>query len=312
MQCLQIFKIIIIIPDFFILVAVPPLRPNGTDLTISKGKNGVVLTSDESEEDEFCDTIDPEHLQELQNGNHHEGPELNLEDTLQGVDSAQSSNNSNSSPERATNSTLTESENSDSESELKTSQLLTSTPYAKHVTFAIESSDSDRSSVVKLSQSEAVVSEESILEVNPVLENGHDSEAGVAALEDDSFTPIDDDSQRPSGILKSHHPVRECGGGDASQQPPGRSHVSRTRQTQGARNKEGKHFRSFTQVGFVRLFDVKENNNNNLKVDCIVRVKFWFNLHVNFFHKIHKIFHRTKSLISQGSSCTIHVVYPKY
>ena len=242
MQCLLIFKIII--PDIFVLVAVPPLRPNSTDLPISNGKNGVVLTSDESEEDEFCDTIDPEHLQELQNGNHHEGLELNLEDALEGVDSAQgSNNNSNSSPEHATNSTLTESENSDSESELKTSQLLTSTPYAKHVTFAIESSDCDRSSVVKLSQSEVVVtSDESILEVNPVLENGHGSDASVAALEDDSFTPIDDDSQRPSGILKSHHPVRECGGGDAAQQPPGRSNVSWTRQTQGTRNKEGKHF----------------------------------------------------------------------
>ena len=242
MQCLQTSKLIV--SDFFILAAVPPLRSNSTDLPISKGKNGVVLTSDESEEDEFCDTIDPEQLQELQNGNHHEGPELNLEDTLQGADSAQSSNNSNSSPEHATNSTLTESENSDSESELKTSQLLTSTPNAKHVTFAIENSDSDRSSVVKLSESEVVVSEESILEVNPVLENGHSSEAGVAALEDNSFTPIDDDSgsQRPSGILKSHHPVRKCGGGDASQQPPGRSHVSRTRQTPGTRNKEGNLF----------------------------------------------------------------------
>lgn len=203
----------------------------------------MVLTSDESEEDEFCDTIDRlEHLEDLQNGNSSEGWELNLDDTLQQVDSTRSSN-SNSSTEHATNSTLTESENSDLECDLKSSQVhvLTSTPYAKHVTFAVENSDSDRPAVVNsdLSEVEPSLSEQCLLEVTPLLENEHESQADVTATENEWFAPTDEGAQKPSGILKSHHPVRECGGGDASQQPSGRSHASRTRQTQGTRNKEG-------------------------------------------------------------------------
>ena len=214
------------------------MRPSNVDLPISKGKNGIVLTSDESEEDEFCDTIDPEHLQELLNGAHNE--EQELDDTLQRVDSTKSSNSSGS-PEHATNSTLTESENSDLESDLRSSHLLTSTPYAKHVTFAVENSDSNRPAVVNSDLSEVVpsVTEESFSEITPILENGHGSQTDGIVEEYESLMPTDEDAQNPSGILKSHHPVRECGGGDASQQPSGRSHVTRTRQTQGTRSKEG-------------------------------------------------------------------------
>lgn len=224
----------------FFLTTVPPLRPSNADLPLCKGKNSVVLTSDESEEDEFCDTLDPEHLQELQNGDYSDGQEFSLNSTLQGVDSTRSSN-SNSSPEQVTNSTLTESENSDLETDLKSSQLLTSTPYAKHVTFAMETSDSDRP-VVNSDLSEVIpsVGEDSILESNPFLENGHSGSGGIDVMKDNLVTPVDDGDQKPSGILKSHCPVRECGGGDASQQPTGRSHVNRTRQTQALRNKEGK------------------------------------------------------------------------
>ena len=205
------------------------------------------MTSDESEEDEFCDSLDPEHLKELQNGNHEaeeeeEDETLNIDEKLQTVDSARSSN-STSSPEHATNSTLSESENSDLESNLKSSQLLTSTPYAKHVTFAIEGSDSSTPTVVNsdLSEVEPSISEESFSEVTPVLENEQDSQANlhVVATEYESFIPFDEASKKPVGILKSHHVVRECGGGDANQQPSGRSHTGRARQSHGTRSREG-------------------------------------------------------------------------
>ena len=209
------------------------------------------MTSDESEEDEFCDSLDPEHLKELQNGNHkaeeqeeekEEDEELSLDDKLQTVDSTRSSN-STSSPENATNSTLSESENSDLESNLKSSQLLTSTPYAKHVTFAVEGSDSSTPTLVNsdLSEVEALVSEECFSEVTPVLENERDSEAiaHVVSTEYESLVPFDEAPKKPAGILKSHHVVRECGGGDANQQPSGRSHASRSRQSHGTRSREG-------------------------------------------------------------------------
>lgn len=207
------------------------------------------MTSDESEEDEFCDSLDPEHLKELQNGNHKaeeeeekEDDELCLDDKLQTVDSTRSSN-STSSPEHATNSTLSESENSDLESNLKSSQLLTSTPYAKHVTFAVEGSDSSTPTMVNsdLSEVEPLVSEECFTEVTPVLESEQGSQANVhvVATEYESYTPFDEAPKKPAGILKSHHVVRECGGGDANQQPSGRSHTSRGRQSHGTRNREG-------------------------------------------------------------------------
>ena len=223
-------------------ITVPPLTPSNADLLRPKGKSGVILTSDESEEDEFCDTLDPEHLQELQNGNQKEGEQLNLDDAFQRVDSTRSSN-SNSSPEHATNSTLSESENSDLESDLKGSQLLTSTPYSKHVTFAVDGSDSSAptGTVINsdLSEVDPLVTEECFSEVTPVLEDGHSSEISVVTTEYESYAPFDQVPKKPAGILKSHHAGRECGGGDANQQPPGRSHTGRTRQSQGTRNKEG-------------------------------------------------------------------------
>lgn len=228
--------------------SVPPLTPSSGDLLRPKGKSGAILTSDESEEDEFCDSLDPEHLKELQNGNHKaeeeekEDEELCLDDKLQTVDSTRSSN-STSSPEHATNSTLSESENSDLESNLKSSQLLTSTPYAKHVTFAVEGSDSSTPTMVNsdLSEVEPLVSEECFTEVTPVLESEQDSQANVhvVATEYESYIPFDEAPKKPAGILKSHHVVRECGGGDANQQPSGRSHTSRGRQSHGTRNREG-------------------------------------------------------------------------
>ena len=223
------------------------MTPSNGDLLRPKGKSGVILTSDESEEDEFCDSLDPEHLQELQNGNHkaeeEEGAEeLNIDDKLQTVDSTRSSN-STSSQEHATNSTLSESENSDLESNLKSSQLLTSTPYAKHVTFAVEGSDSSTPTIVNsdLSEVEPLISEECFAEVTPVLENEQDSQANVhvVSTEYESFLPFDEFPKKPVGILKSHHVVRECGGGDANQQPSGRSHTSRARQSHGTRSREG-------------------------------------------------------------------------
>ena len=212
-----------------------------------------MLTSDESE-DEFCDSIGPEHLHELQNGNSIEDQHLNLDDTLeQKIDSVDGSNNyyhnyynyCSGSPEHATNSTLTElSENSDLENNVQGSQLLTSTPYSKHVTFAVESSDSDRPVVVSsdLSQVVSTVREESCSEITSTVENGQASQAEVAVTEFDLPGLISSEgSQKPSGILKSHHPVRECGGGDTSQHPSGRNHASRTGQTQGTRSKEGRN-----------------------------------------------------------------------
>lgn len=218
---------------------VPHLRSQWTDLCAPKGQNVLILTSDESDEDEFCDTVDPEHLQELLNGDHIVVNEINLDNTLQNMDSSHSST-LNSSPEGATNSTSTESENSDLESDLKISELLTSTPFAKHVTFAIESSDSDRPIVInsELPKVVASVSEESVLEMVPLLENGCDSHALTNVLEDNPVPAIENGDQKPSGILKSHHPVRECGGGDASQKPSGRHHGGRTWQAQGLRSKE--------------------------------------------------------------------------
>ena len=216
------------------------MRPSNDDLLRPKGRSGVILTSDESEEDEFCDTLDPEHLEELQNGNHKEEEQLDLDETLQIVDSTRGSNSS-SSPEHATNSTLSESENSDLESGLKSSQLLTSTPYGKHVTFAVDGNDSSTTTVVNsdLSEVEPLISEECFSEVTPILENGHSSETNEVVTEYESFTPFDQAPIKPAGILKPNHSVRECGGGDASQQPSGRSHSGRTRQSQGTRNKEG-------------------------------------------------------------------------
>lgn len=237
---------------FITFISVPPLTPSNGDLLRPKGKSGVILSSDESEEDEFCDSLDPEHLKELQNGNHEaeeeeeeeeKDEELNIDEKLETVDSARSSCNSTSSPEHATNSTLSESENSDLESNLESSQLLTSTPYAKHVTFAVEGSDSSTPTVVNsdLSEVEPSISEESFSEVTPGLENEQDSQANlhVVATEYESFIPFDEAPKKPVGILKSHHVVRECGGGDANQQPSGRSHTSRARQSHGTRSREG-------------------------------------------------------------------------
>lgn len=227
--------------DFFVLTAVPPLKPHNTSMP--NAQNSVVLTSDDSEDDEFCDTVDPEHLQEPQNGDQLKENELYLDDTLQVEDHLPSSTSS-SSPEHATNSTLTESENSDLENDMRSSELLTSTPFAKHVTFAVESNGSaDSSSVVNSELSKVIPSdiEESFVEVTPLLEGECISEA-VAVLdasENNLVTPIENGDQKRTGILKSHHPVRECGGGEASQQPPGRGCVSRTRHTQGLRNKGG-------------------------------------------------------------------------
>ena len=229
-------------------ISVPPLTPSNGDLQRPKGKSGVILTSDESEEDEFCDSLDPEHLKELQNGDHkaeeEENEGLNLDDKPQTVDSTRSSN-STRTPECTTNSTLSESENSDLESNLESSQLLTSTPYAKHVTFAVEGSDSSTCTVVNsdLSQVELLVNEECFSEVSPVLENEEDSQVEanvhVVATEYESVIPFDEAPKKPAGILKSHHVVRECGGGDANQQPTGRSHTSRARQSHGTRSREG-------------------------------------------------------------------------
>ncbi|XP_029192438.2 acyl-CoA-binding domain-containing protein 5-like isoform X2 [Acropora millepora] len=219
---------------------VPPLKPHNTSMP--NAQNSVVLTSDDSEDDEFCDTVDPEHLQEPQNGDQLKENELYLDDTLQVEDHLPSSTSS-SSPEHATNSTLTESENSDLENDMKSSELLTSTPFAKHVTFAVESNGSaDSSSVVNSELSKVIPSdiEESFVEVTPLLEGECISEAVavVDASENNLVTPIENGDQKRTGILKSHHPVRECGGGEASQQPPGRGCVSRTRHTQGLRNKD--------------------------------------------------------------------------
>ena len=229
------------------------MRPStcNADIPLPSVKNGLVLTSDESE-DEFCDSIGPEHLHELQNGNNIEDQHLNLDDTLeQKIDSVDGSNCSGS-PEHATNSTLTElSENSDLENNVQGSQLLTSTPYSKHVTFAVESSDSDRPVVVSsdLSQVVSTVREECCSEITSTVENGQASQAEVAVTEFDLPGLISSEgSQKPSGILKSHHPVRECGGGDSSQHPSGRNHASRTWQTQGTRSKEGRNTTSKINV----------------------------------------------------------------
>ncbi|KAK2570022.1 Acyl-CoA-binding domain-containing protein 5 [Acropora cervicornis] len=221
---------------------VPPLKPHNTSMP--NAQNSVVLTSDDSEDDEFCDTVDPEHLQEPQNGDQLKENELYLDDTLQ-VEDHLASSTSSSSPEHATNSTLTESENSDLENDiLKSSELLTSTPFAKHVTFAVESNGSaDSSPVVNSELSKVTPSdiEESFVEVTPLLEGEciSDAVAVLDASENNLVTPIENGDQKRTGILKSHHPVRECGGGEASQQPPGRGCVSRTRHTQGLRNKGG-------------------------------------------------------------------------
>ena len=217
------------------------MRPSDAELPRPKGKSGVILTSDESEEDEFCDSLDPEHLQELQNGNHKERELPDLDDTLQRVDSTKN-NSAGSSPEHATSSTLSESESSDLESDLKSSHLLTSTPCSKHVTFAVDGSECITTAVVNsdLSKVEPSVTEECFAEVTPVLENGLGSQTNVVVTEYESLIPFDQAPKQPAGILKSHHAVRECGGGDASQQPSGQGHKSRARQSQGTRNKEGK------------------------------------------------------------------------
>lgn len=222
------------------------MRPStcNADIPLPSVKNGLVLTSDESE-DEFCDSIGPEHLHELQNGNNIEDQDLNLDDTLeQKIDFMDGSNNCSGSPEHATNSTLTQlSENFDLENNVQGSQLLTSTPYSKHVTFAVESSDSDRPVVVSsdLSQVAFTVREECCSEITSTVENGQASQAEVAVTECDLPGLSSEGSQKPSGILKLHHPVRKCGGGDSSQHPSGKNHASQTWQTQATRNKEGRN-----------------------------------------------------------------------
>ncbi|XP_022799448.1 acyl-CoA-binding domain-containing protein 5-like isoform X2 [Stylophora pistillata] len=222
---------------------VPPLRPSDTEPTRPKGKSGVVLTSDESEEDEFCDSLDPEHLQELQNGNHVESELPDLDDAFKRVDLTKSKS-PNGSPEHATSSTMSESENSDLESgalRFGDLELLTSTPFAKHVTFAMDDTESSTATVVNSDSSRvepSVTAEECVSEVSPVLENGLGQTSAVGQ-EYESFQPFDQAPKNPSGILKSHYSVRECGGGDASQQPSGRGHGGRTRQSQGTRTKEG-------------------------------------------------------------------------
>lgn len=223
-----------------ILIAVPPLRPSDAESARPKEKSGIILTSDESEEDEFCDSLDPECLRELQNGNHVDRELPDLDAALKRVDLTKR-NSPSSSPEHVTSSTMSESEHSDLESDLKSLELLTSTPYAKHVTFAVDDTANSTTTVVNLdlSKVEPSVTEECFSEVTPLLENGHSHETNVDETEYESYLPLDQAPKKPSGILKSHYSVREHGGGDASQQPSGRGHGGRTRQSQGTRTKEG-------------------------------------------------------------------------
>ena len=223
-----------------ILIAVPPLRPSDAESARPKEKSGIILTSDESEEDEFCDSLDPECLRELQNGNHVDRELPDLDAALKRVDLTKR-NSPSSSPEHVTSSTMSESEHSDLESDLKSLELLTSTPYAKHVTFAVDDTANSTTTVVNLdlSKVEPSVTEECFSEVTPLLENGHNHETNVDVTEYESYLPLDQAPKKPSGILKSHYSVREHGGGDASQQPSGSGHGGRIRQSQGTRTKEG-------------------------------------------------------------------------
>lgn len=92
-------------------------------------------SSDESEDEEFCDSIDPEHLSVLQSG---------LVDThkVNGTNESHNSSTSTSSPDHIPTSSLTESDMSDLENEGPTTiKRHTSTPFEKkpvHVTFDVK------------------------------------------------------------------------------------------------------------------------------------------------------------------------------
>ncbi|XP_001634964.2 acyl-CoA-binding domain-containing protein 5A isoform X1 [Nematostella vectensis] len=109
---------------------VPELKPQRSDVALYDYQG--VITSDESDE-EFCDSLDPEHLSNLQNGHSDVG--------VTNITEIKELDSSNGSSALSSNSPLTDSEDSRFDIPVTaTASLLTSTPFttkhAAHVTFA--------------------------------------------------------------------------------------------------------------------------------------------------------------------------------
>ena len=197
------------------------------------------MSTDESDEDEFCDSLEPEHLEVLQNGHLIEGDKItSVESTFKTAN-----NDADSSPDQTTNSVYSESENSDLENEIDSSKLVTSTPFSKHVTFAVGNSQTVEPVLVDIEtlKAEPIVREDCSLDMPQVLENGRDSERHFDVIEYESFTPFELGSQKLTGILKPSNGGRVHGGGDAGESSTGKTPKSGTRTSaHGTRTKDSK------------------------------------------------------------------------
>ncbi|XP_031564655.1 acyl-CoA-binding domain-containing protein 5-like isoform X2 [Actinia tenebrosa] len=172
-------------------------------------QSSALPSSDESEDEEFCDSIDPEHLSVLQSG---------LVDThkLNGSTESHNSSASTSSPDHIPASSLTESDMSDVENEeLSTTNRHTSTPFEKkpvHVTF-----DDEEKSTTKT-------------------KHEHKDSNGRRRVNEPHIAPTNSNGLKASnhlngGILKVKQAGSGCGGGDASKglrQPPASLGFSQT------------------------------------------------------------------------------------
>lgn len=208
---------------FLLYFTVPLSESNGHVTSIDRTSN-VTVMSDESEEEEFCDSLDPEHLHGLQNGN---TVEMNRESSTE------------DSPEHVAYPMDTDS----SEGEDQT--VFTSTPFTKkalHVTFAVDEEEMEEQEEEEPTSNcisvplESETSQHSCVNGVPVEE-----EACVKTSrseEDDLLAPQEPGSGELEGILKPHQAGSGNGGGEVG-----------SRQAFGSRGRNGRGSKSRHQHG---------------------------------------------------------------
>ena len=195
---------------------------DGKDIDLNNGLSSS-CTSEESDE-EFCDSLDPEHMVKPEN------------QTLSGASPA--SPDGSPSNGSSTNSTFTESDIS--ENDINGSRLFTSTPHASkralHVKFALENeaaSDGKENSLVSEPDVVPAAANEGLC-YEPVTVNSVTVTKGEASsgLLDE---PLNNEltGRSSAGILKPYEAGSGYGGGDsASVQPSGRPSRGSYRQRQ--------------------------------------------------------------------------------
>lgn len=207
------------------------MKDNGHPVKLSE-----LPSSDESEDEEFCDSIDPEHLSAFQSG---------LIDThkLNGTSESHNSSTSTSSPDHIPTSSLTESDMSDLDNEgPTTAERHTSTPFEKkplHVTFDVEENSKTTKTKHKKSNGKRRVDEPLLvsttstgLETKAKHKNLNGRRFHEPHIPPTTSTGLGTSNHLDGGILKVKQAGSGYGGGDISKglkQPPTNGGFSRTR-----------------------------------------------------------------------------------